>query len=128
MARTVGYFTFGIILLWSLLSLGAWAVFSLGGDLVFRQFDWMFGGNPDVVPVAGAIFRFFQTLGIGLVFVVWALGSLAVWLVGTLMRRLVESMTVIQVRERAWSDTYEQRPMKDVTPPHPSRILPPGRT
>jgi hypothetical protein len=128
MARTIGYFTFGIILLWSLLSLGAWAVFSLGGDLVYRQFDWMFGGNPDVVPVAGAIFRFFQTLGIGLVFMVWALGSLAVWLVGTLMRRLVENMAVIQVRETVWSDSYEERPMKDVTPPRPSRSLPPGRS
>ena len=128
MARTIGFFTLAVILLWSLLSLGAWAVFSLGGDFVYRQFDWMFGGNPDVVPIAGAIFRFFQTIGIGLVFVVWAVGSLAVWLIGTLMRRLAESVTVAQVRETNWSYSYEEeRPMKDITPPRDMRSLPPRR-
>jgi hypothetical protein len=32
------------------------------------------------------------------------------------------------VRETVWSDSYEERPMKDVTPPRPSRSLPPGRS
>ena len=125
MARTIRFFTLSLILLWTLLSLGAWAVFSLGGDFMYNQLDWLFGGSPDVVPVAGAIFRFFQNLGLGLVFVVWALGSLVVWITGTILRRLAESVSVIHVREAGWVDAHEgERPMKDVTPPRPVRSLP----
>jgi len=125
MARTIRFLTVTTILVWSLLSLGAWALFSLGGDFMYNQLDWIFGGNPDVVPVAGAIFRFFQNLGLGLVFVVWALGSLVVWVAGAILRRLAESVSVIHVREARWGDAYDsERPMKDVTPPRPMRSLP----
>jgi hypothetical protein len=125
MARTIRFFTFSVILLWTLLSLGAWAVFSLGGDIIYNQLDWVFGGNPDVVPAAGSVFRFFQNLGLGLVFVVWALGSLVLWIAGTILRRIAESMSVVHVREAGWVESYEgERPMKDVTPPRPVRSLP----
>jgi hypothetical protein len=127
MARAIGFFTIAVILLWSLLSLGAWALLSFGGDLIYRQLDWMFGGDPNVVPAAAALFRFFQNLGLGLVLVVWALGTFFVWIVGTIMRRIAQSMTVIRIREAEWADVYEgERPMKDVTPPRPARSLPPS--
>lgn len=125
MARTIRFFTFSVILFWSLLSLGAWALFSLGGDFMYNQLDWIFGGNPDLVPVVGAIFRFFQNFGLGLVFVIWAVGSLVVWLAGTILRRLAEGVSVVHVRDAGWADAYEgERPMKDVTPPRPARSLP----
>jgi uncharacterized protein involved in cysteine biosynthesis len=127
MARTIRIFTISIILLWSLLSLGVWAALSLGGDFMYSQLDWIFGGNPDVVPAAGSVFRFFQNLGLGLVFVVWALGSLTVWIAGTILRRLAESVSVVHVRDAGWVDAYEgERPMKDVTPPRATRSLPPN--
>jgi len=127
MARTVGIFTLFVILIWSLLSLGAWAALSLGGDFIYRQIDWVFGGSPDLVPAAASVFRFLQNLGLGLVFAVWALGALFVWFVGTVMRRLVQGMTVIRVHETQWADIREgERPMKDVTPPRASRSLPRG--
>jgi hypothetical protein len=125
MARAIKVFAFATILIWSLLSLGVWALLSLGGDLVHSQLDWLFGGDPDVVPAAAAIFRFMQNLGLGLVFVVWAMGSLAIWIVAAIMRRLAASVTVIQVREAEWVGGYENvRPMKDVTPPRNVRSLP----
>jgi hypothetical protein len=127
MARTIGFFTFFTILVWSLFSLGAWALLSFGGDLVYRQLDWMFGGNPDLVPAVGSLFRFFQNLGLGLVFVIWAIGALFVWILGTVMRRLVQGMAEIRVPERDWANVYEgDRPMKDVTPPRATRSLPPS--
>ena len=125
MARTIRLFTFSVILFWSLLSLGAWAVFSLGGDFIYNQLDWMFGGNPDLVPAAAAVFRFFQNLGLGLVFFVWALGALVIWIAGTILRRLAESVSVVHVRDSGWADVYEGEPqMKDITPPRPVRSLP----
>jgi hypothetical protein len=125
MAHTVRIFTLSIIAFWSLLSLGVWALLSLGGDFVYVQLDWMFGGSPDVVPAAASVFRFFQNLGLGLVVVVWAVGALFIWMVGTVMRRVLEGMTVIRVRETEWVDVHDsERPMKDVTPPREMRSLP----
>ena len=125
MARTVRFFTFSVVLFWTLLSLGVWAVLSLGGDFIYNQLDWAFGGNPDLVPAAAAVFRFFQNLGLGLVFVVWAAGSLVIWIAGTILRRIAESVSVVHVREAGWAEPYEaERPMKDVTPPRPVRSLP----
>jgi hypothetical protein len=128
MARTISVFTFIAIAFWSLLSLGAWAVFSLGGDLVHSQLDWIFFGDPDAVPVASSVFRFMQNLGLGLVAFIWAAGALLLWLTGFVLRRLVQSATVVTIRDPGWvdadrADGYE-RPMKDVTPPRPMRALP----
>jgi hypothetical protein len=125
MGRTVGLFTLFVVAVWSLLSLGVWALLSLGGDFIYAQLDWMFGGSPDVVPAAASVFRFFQNLGLGLVFVIWAVGALFIWIVGTIVRRLVEGMTVVRVREMEWADVHDgERPMKDVTPPRSMRSLP----
>lgn len=125
MARAISSFAFVIILLWSLLSLGAWAVLSMGGDLIYRQLDWLFGGNPDIVPAAAAIFRFFQNLGLGLVVALWAIGALAIWVVAAVLRRLAQGMTVVRVREAEWAETFgDERPMKDITPPRATRNLP----
>jgi hypothetical protein len=129
MARTINVFTFAAIAVWSLLSLGAWAVFSFGGDLVHAQLDWIFLGDPDAVPVASGIFRFLQTLGLGLIAFVWGAGALLLWLTGFVLRRLVRSATVVTVRAPEWTgagpdDPYGERPMKDVTPPKQMRALP----
>jgi hypothetical protein len=126
MARTINVFGIAVLGLWTLLSLGAWAVFSLGGDFVYRQLDWIFLGDPNVVPVAAGAFRFFQNFGLGLVALVWALGSLMIWLTVTIMRRFVRSLDMAYVREAHWPEAeFEQRPMKDVTPPRSSGALPP---
>jgi hypothetical protein len=125
MARAIKVFAFATILIWSLLSLGVWALLSLGGDFVYGQLDWLLGGDPDVVPGAAAVFRFFQNIGLGLVFIVWAIGSLAIWILATIMRRLADSVTVLHVRETEWVGGYEsERPMKDITPPRDVRGLP----
>lgn len=127
MARTISVFTFIAIAVWSLLSLGAWAVFSLGGDLVHSQLDWIFLGDPDAVPVASSVFRFFQTIGLGLVVFIWGAGALVLWLTGFVMRRLVQSATVVTVRDPRWADAaadLHEPPMKDVTPPRAVRALP----
>lgn len=125
MTRAISSFAFVIILLWSLLSLGAWAMLSMGGDLIYRQLDWLFGGNPDIVPAAAAVFRFFQNLGLGLVVAIWAIGALAVWVVAAVLRRLAQGMTVVRMREAEWAESFEgERPMKDITPPRATRNLP----
>jgi hypothetical protein len=125
MARTINVFAIAVLGLWTLLSLGAWAVFSLGGDFVYRQLDWIFLGDPDVVPVAAATFRFFQNFGLGLVAAVWALGSLVIWIGATVMRRLARSLDVTYAREPHWAEAeFGERPMKDVTPPRSAGALP----
>lgn len=125
MARTINIFTLIVIAIWTLLSLGAWAIFSLGGDFVHGQLDWMFRGDPEIVPVASGVFRFFQNLGLGLVLFIWALGTFMVWFAGMVMRKLVQSMTVVSTREYGWAEPdRDDRPMKDITPPRPSRALP----
>ena len=128
MARTISVFTFVAIAVWSLLSLGAWAVFSLGGDLVHSQLDWIFFGDPDAVPVASNVFRFLQTIGLGLVVFIWGMGALLLWLTGFVLRRVVQSATVVTVRDPGWVDAgpgdLHERPMKDVTPPRTMRALP----
>jgi hypothetical protein len=125
MTRAITVFMIAAILVWSLLSLGVWALLSLGGDFIHAQLDWLFGGDPDIVPTAAAVFRFFQNLGLGLVFIVWTIGTLAIWAVATILRRLAAGMTVIHVREAEWVGGYEgERPMKDVTPPREIRSLP----
>ncbi|HEX2114238.1 MAG TPA: hypothetical protein VHM01_07515 [Alphaproteobacteria bacterium] len=125
MARTINVFAIAVLGLWTLLSLGAWAVFSLGGDFVYRQLDWIFVGDPDIVPVAAAMFRFFQNFGLGLVAIVWALGSLMIWIAATIMRRLARSLDSPYVREPHWVEAeFEERPMKDVTPPRSTGALP----
>jgi hypothetical protein len=125
MARTINVFAIPALGLWTLLSLGAWAVFSLGGDFVYRQLDWIFLGDPDVIPVAAATFQFFQNFGIGLVAIVWALGSAMIWLAASIMRRLVRSLDLTSAREAHWAEAgFEERPMKDVTPPRSAGALP----
>ncbi len=120
MARTISVFTFVAIAVWSLLSLGAWAVFSLGGDLVHSQLDWIFFGDPDAVPVASSVFRFLQALGLGFIAFIWGAGALLLWLTGFVLRRLMQSATVVTVRDPRWADVApgnpQERPMKDVTP------------
>jgi hypothetical protein len=127
MARTINVFFLVILGLWTLLSLGAWALFSLGGDFVHNQLDWIFMGDANVVPVAGAVFRFFQNFGLGLVIVVWALGSLLIWLSASILRRLARTAELAYVQqERRWAEAeFEERPMKDVTPPRSAGALPP---
>lgn len=124
MERIITVLTVAAIVIWSLLSLGAWAIFSLGGDLVHSQLDWIFFGNPDVVPVASAVFRFFQNLGIGLVIFVWGLGSLTLWFIGTVIRHLIRSVSFVPPSPPGWTDPDDfELPMKDVTP-RPARALP----
>jgi hypothetical protein len=125
MARTINVFAMAILVVWTLLSLGAWAVFSLGGDFVHNQLDWIFLGDPDAVPVAASVLRFFQNLGLGLVAVVWALGSLLVWITASLLRRLARSVDLVYVQEQRWTAAEGERPMKDVTPPRSAGALPP---
>jgi hypothetical protein len=129
MARTISIFTFIAIAVWTLLSLGAWAVFSLGGDLVHSQLDWIFFGDPDAVPIASSVFLFLQTIGLGLVAFIWGAGTLLLWLTGFVLRRLVQSATMVTVRDPVWVDAgpgdVHDRPMKDVTPPRTVRALPP---
>jgi hypothetical protein len=128
MARTINLFTFTAIAVWSLLSLGAWAVFSLGGDLVHSQLDWIFFGDPEAVPLASGVFRFVQTVGLGLIVFIWGAGAALLWLTGFILRRLVQSATVVTVRDPVWVDAGpgdgHERPMKDVTPPRTIRALP----
>lgn len=127
MGRFITFLTIFAITLWSLLSLGAWAVLSLGGDLVHSQLDWLFFGDPDAVPVASGIFRFLQSLGIGLIIAIWLGGVAVIWLSGVILRRIVQSVVVAPV-DPVWDDLGRPdgvRPMKDVTPPRPSRALPP---
>jgi hypothetical protein len=127
MGRVITFIAILGIVLWSLLSLGAWAVLSLGGDLVHSQLDWLFFGDPDAVPVASGIFRFFQSLGIGLIVAVWLGGVAVIWFSGFILRRIVQSVAVAPVSP-VWDDLERRdgaRPMKDVTPPRPSRALPP---
>ena len=128
MARTINAFTFVAIAVWSLLSLGAWAVFSLGGDFVHSQLDLIFFGDPDAVPVASSIFRFFQTLGLGFIAVIWGVGTLLLWPTGVVLRALMRSATMVRMPARGWNETaYDDptvRPMKDVTPPRTVRALP----
>ena len=127
MARTISVFFLMILGFWTLLSLGAWALFSVGGDFVHNQLDWMFMGDANVVPVAGAVFRFFQNFGLGVVVVVWALGALLLWLSASILRRLVRTAELVSVQqERRWAEAeFEERPMKDVTPPRSAGALPP---
>jgi hypothetical protein len=125
MGRLITFFTVVAIALWTLLSLGAWAVLSLGGDLVHSQLDWLFFGDPDAVPVASAVFRFFQNLGIGLVFAIWFGGAAIIWLCGFILKRIARG-AVVQPVDPGWAYRVhgdEPRPMKDVTPPRPTRAL-----
>lgn len=129
MTRTVNIFVIVAIALWSLFSLGVWALFSLGGDLIHSQLDWIFFGDPDVVPVVSSIFRFFQSVGLGLVIFIWAVGSAALWLCGSVLRRLLQGISAMAPRgEAVWFEAgYDDplgRPMKDVTPQRPLRALP----
>lgn len=128
MARTISVLTFVVIAVWSLLGLGAWAVLGLGGDFVHSQLDWMFFGDPDAVPVASGVFRFLQTIGLGLVAFIWGAGALLLWLTGFVLSRLVRSATIVTVRDPGWVDAGpgdpHGRPMKDVTPPRTMRALP----
>jgi hypothetical protein len=128
MTRTISIFTFVAIAVWSLLSVGAWAVFSLGGDFVHSQLDSIFFGDPDAVPVASSIFRFFQTLGLGFIAVIWGVGTLLLWLTGVVLRALMRSATMVRMPAPGWNDPASgdlvDRPMKDVTPPRTTRALP----
>jgi hypothetical protein len=128
MTRTINVFTFIAVAFWSLLSLGAWAVFSLGGDLVHSQLDWIFFGDPEAVPLASGVFRFVQNVGLGLIIFIWGAGAALLWLTGFVLQRLMQSAMTVTVREPVWvdagSDDRHERPMKDVTPQRPIRALP----
>ncbi len=127
MVRIITVFTIAAIAVWSLLSLGVWAALSLGGDFVHSQLDSLFLGDPDAVPVASGIFRFFQTLGLGLVFAIWLGGTAVIGFIGFLLCRIARNVIVPPV-DPDWNypgRTGEPRPMKDVTPPRPTRALPP---
>lgn len=128
MTHTINVFTFIAVAFWSLLSLGAWAVFSLGGDLVHSQLDWIFFGDPEAVPLASGVFRFVQNVGLGLIIFIWGAGAALLWLTGFVLRRLMQSAMTVTVREPVWvdagSDDRHERPMKDVTPQRPIRALP----
>lgn len=127
MVRFITFLTIAAIALWTLLSLGVWTVLSLGGDLVHSHLDSLFRGDPDAVPIASGIFRFFQTLGLGLIFIIWLGGVAVIWLCGFVLRRIARAMIVAPV-DPDWpypGRTDELRPMKDVTPPRPTRALPP---
>ncbi len=78
------------------------------------------------MPAASGIFRFLQTLGLGLIVAVWLGGVAVIWFCGFVLRRIIRNVVVAPVdpdwNQPSW--TGEPRPMKDVTPPRPARALP----
>lgn len=121
MTRTINVLTFLAVATWTLLSLGVWAVVSVGGDLIHAQLDWIFGGDPNVVPAMSSLLRFLQGLGLGLLAVIWALGAAALWLTGFIVQRFAQAVALAPAVEPRWGDFSHAgartRMMKDVTPP-----------
>jgi hypothetical protein len=129
MSRAIFVFTIIAVALWTLLSVGAWAAVSLGGDLIHGQIDWLFAGDPSIVPAASWLFRTLQGIGIGAIAVVWLLGTLALWAIGSLLRRVARGLETGLSTIPEWEEARrrdEQPPMKDITPPRadPVRRLP----
>lgn len=121
MTRTINILTLLAIAIWTLLSLGVWAIVSVGGDLIHSQLDWLFGGDPNVVPAMSSLLRFLQGLGLGLLAVIWALGTASLWFAGFVVRRFAQAVTAAPEGSIRWSDFQRSEPpesmMKDVTPP-----------
>jgi hypothetical protein len=72
---------------WSLLSLGSYLVVNVVGGSLSRHADSLFA-QPETVVFMADLFRFFTTLGLGAVVVVWALGTAALLATGWIARRL----------------------------------------
>jgi hypothetical protein len=116
MTRLVNIVTISAILVWTLLSLGAWAAVSVSGDLLQAIAGW----TASDAPAVAWIFLFLQGVGFGVVAVVWALGTATLGFLSVVGRRLARSVELgPYAGARAWEDRYEPDPraMKDVTPP-----------
>lgn len=76
---------FGI---WSLLSWGAWALVGVTGDAVARHAD-VVPGSPELVEWISWLGGTGGSVGEWLVVVVWALGSLAIFALAAVIKRLL---------------------------------------
>ena len=117
MSKLITAFVLALILTWTLLSLGAWAVVGVGGDLLRAAADW----TASDAPAIGHIFSLLQGLGFGVVIVVWAVGTVALSVIGLITRRFAQTIEVTSSRRWQTShrpERFEPDPgmMKDITP------------
>ena len=126
--RLIDLLTVFAIVLWSLLNLLAWAVLGLGGDLLHAQLDWLFLGDPDIVPAASWVVRILQSFGIWVIALAWAGGAILIWLTSRIFRRVAATLSsaVFEPVTNEAAGFPDERYMKDVTPRAPAtpRALP----
>lgn len=127
------------IAIWTLLSLGAWAMVGFSGDVLQAIIERLFTSDPDFGRLIGGVGRVLEGLGAGLVVFVWAIGAGIIWIGWAILRRLTSAHVVMsQTQFRTTADfdddptsNWAPRPMKDITPPRdssppqPPRALPP---
>lgn len=75
------------VTVWSLISLGTYLVVNVIGGSLSRNADAFFG-SPEMVVFMSDAFRFFTTLGLGAVVVIWLLGVAAIAAAGWMVRRI----------------------------------------
>jgi hypothetical protein len=112
---------FGVLVaLWTLLCLGLLAAFGFGSEMMRVVTEWLVGTD------AEGAFGFLEAAGASAVFVVWLIGTGALGFVGWMMARATREGVVVYTAtygRRSWDDP----PMKDVTPPRDARDRhPPG--
>lgn len=117
MSKLITAFIIASILAWTLLSLGAWAIVSISGDLLRALADW----TASDAPALGQIFSLLQGLGFGVVIAVWAVGTAVLSVIGLVAWRFAQ--TIEMASPRRWQTSYgpdrfepDPRSMKDITP------------
>jgi hypothetical protein len=81
-----------LIVLWSLLALGAWALLAGPGEGLIGWLAGQIGGqlnDPQAAGWAEWLLQIAQTLGYGLIVVVWLVGIVALLVFGGLARRVL---------------------------------------
>lgn len=76
------------LVLWSLLAVGAWALLAGPGDGLI---GWLASliGDPQAAGWAAWLLNIGQSLGFGLIVIVWLLGAIGLLVFGGLARRLL---------------------------------------
>src|SRR5262245_38064339 len=93
------------LVIWTLLSLGAWAMVGFSGDVLQAIIERLFTGDPSFGRLIGGVGRVLEGLGAGLVVFVWAIGAAIIWAGWALLRRLATAHVVMsETRCRTTAD------------------------